>query len=276
MANSRLGLRTRLGLVRSYTEGSPGGDADAILFLTAAGITDLTITVAIQQLVIDLKSYGLWSKMKAIYPFVGGLADTHKWNLKDARDLDAAFRLSFVGGWTHSSTGALPNGTNAYADTFLNPSVVINNVNDGHLSYYSRSNTSSINAVDIGCGDTITSFNMFIKFGLNFAGACINMSDTNAFTNSNDTTGLYHANQNNTANIRKMFRNAVSIATQNVSQNTTPSLNIWIGARNNINAQFYTNRECAFASVGNGLTDTEAANLYTAVQAFQTTLGRQV
>ena len=117
---------------------------------------------------------------------------------------------------------------------------------------------------------------MFIKFGSNFAGACINMSDTNAFTNSNDTTGLYHANQNNTANIRKMFRNAVSIATQNVSQNTTPSLNIWIGARNNINAQFYTNRECAFASVGNGLTDTEAANLYTAVQAFQTTLGRQV
>lgn len=34
--------------------------------------------------------------------------------------------------------------------------------------------------------------------------------------------------------------------------------------------------ECAFASIGDGLTDTEAVNFYTAVQRFQTTLGRQV
>jgi hypothetical protein len=32
----------------------------------------------------------------------------------------------------------------------------------------------------------------------------------------------------------------------------------------------------AFSSIGDGLTDTEATNLYTAVQRFQTTLGRQV
>ena len=39
---------------------------------------------------------------------------------------------------------------------------------------------------------------------------------------------------------------------------------------------YYANKECAFSSVGNGLTDTESANLYTAVQAFQTTLSRNV
>ena len=38
----------------------------------------------------------------------------------------------------------------------------------------------------------------------------------------------------------------------------------------------YTTKQCAFASIGSGLTDTEAANFYTAVQAFQTTLGRNV
>jgi hypothetical protein len=42
------------------------------------------------------------------------------------------------------------------------------------------------------------------------------------------------------------------------------------------NPQFYSTKECAFASIGDGLTDTEAGNLYTAVQAYQTTLGRQV
>ena len=38
----------------------------------------------------------------------------------------------------------------------------------------------------------------------------------------------------------------------------------------------YGNKECAFASVGLGLSDAEAANFYTAVQAFQTTLSRNV
>jgi len=38
----------------------------------------------------------------------------------------------------------------------------------------------------------------------------------------------------------------------------------------------YSNRNIAFASIGDGITDTEASNFYTAVQAFQTTLSRQV
>ena len=54
--------------------------------------------------------------MKALYPFVGGTATSHKFNLKDPRDLDAAFRLQFNGGWTHNSNGVTPNGTNGYAD----------------------------------------------------------------------------------------------------------------------------------------------------------------
>jgi hypothetical protein len=45
---------------------------------------------------------------------------------------------------------------------------------------------------------------------------------------------------------------------------------------NGVGVQYYTDRECAFASIGDGLTDTEAANFYTAVQAYQTTLSRQV
>ncbi len=97
-------------------------DADAQAFITAASITDPTQQSAINQLVVDLKGYSIWTKMKAIYPFCGSTASQHKWNLKDPRDLDVAFRLVFSGGWTHSSTGALPNGTNAIADTKLNAS----------------------------------------------------------------------------------------------------------------------------------------------------------
>ena len=39
---------------------------------------------------------------------------------------------------------------------------------------------------------------------------------------------------------------------------------------------YYSNKECAFASIGDGLTDAEALALYNAVNAFQVTLGRNV
>jgi hypothetical protein len=38
----------------------------------------------------------------------------------------------------------------------------------------------------------------------------------------------------------------------------------------------FDNKEIAFSTIGDGLTSTELGNLNTAVQAFQTTLGRQV
>ena len=80
-------------------------DPDAQAFLNAAGITDATITTAIDTLVIQLKAIGVWNKMKAIYPFVGGTATTHKFNLKNPADTNAAFRLVFFGGVTHDNTG---------------------------------------------------------------------------------------------------------------------------------------------------------------------------
>jgi len=269
-------------LISSMKKGS-GFDADAQAFITATAITDSTQQNAINTLVLNFKSYGIWTKMKAIYPMVSDAAtsalraEQHKYNLKDPRDLNAAFRLSFVGGWTHSATGALPSGSTGFADTFLNPATVIANVNDGHLSYYSRTNSSGINQIDMGTFDGTSAFDMVIKFGGgNLAGACINMSDANVFTNATASTGLYHANQNNIANVRKMFKNGSVLATQTIAQNLQPSQSIYVGARGGVASGFFTNRQCAFASVGNGLTDTEAANFYTAVQAFQTTLSRQI
>jgi hypothetical protein len=126
--------------------------SDAQKFINATGITDATQKNAINTLVNDLKFYGLWTKLKAIYPMVGGTATAHKFNLKDPRDLNEAFRLSFIGGWTHSSTGALPNGTTAYADSFLNALTSLTN-NNYHLSHYSRTQITTGGQVDLGCGE---------------------------------------------------------------------------------------------------------------------------
>jgi hypothetical protein len=80
-------------------------------------------------------------------------------------------------------------------------------------------------------------------------------------------------------NVAKMFMNGSQIGstlTTTYAGGFTPS-SIYIGAQNNGgNAVEFGSKQCAFASIGDGLTDADALNLYTIVQAYQTALGRQV
>jgi len=253
-------------------------DADSAAFLTATGITDPTISLAICTLVTTMKADGTWDKMQAIYPMVGGTAATHKFNLKNPADTNAAFRLSFIGGWTHSSNGALPNGTNAYANTFFNPSTNAS-LNSHHISYYSRSNTNStlaageielggISSLGVGSILEIRTANI-TYFKINSANPFISAADT-------DSRAYYIGNRT-ASNIVNGWRNSTKIATGATASSALVNLNYYLGAVNiNGENKNYSRKQCAFATIGTGLSDAEAAALYTAVQVMQATLSRQV
>jgi hypothetical protein len=223
--------------------------------------------------VVDLKAYGVWTKMKALYPFVGGTASAHKFNLKDPRDLDAAFRLVFTGGSTHSSTGWLPNGTNGYADTKLNENTIMT-LNNIHISHYSRTNNTSA-VCDIGQWNNFDSGTHSIIYSSGTS-AIRNTNLAASFTAPSSTAGLF-INSRILSNEHKFYVNNALFNTINTASVSKVGRNYFLGARNNNGtAGFFSNRELAFASIGDGLTDTEAANFYTAVQAYQTTLSRNV
>ena len=249
-------------------------DSDAQAFITAAAITDATQQSAIDTLVKGLKTDGIWTKMKAIYPFVGGTASTHKWNLKDPRDLDAAFRLVFNGGWTHSSTGATPNGTNGYADTKLVPSSVITSIDNSHISFYSRTNSDS--SCDIGVANSIgtVAFQVWPKqsgfrYSRVFSGVLAEATT--------ESTSAYYLNSRLNSVSLKAYRNGTMLSNPNITSISNISNAIVLSARNDGGTiGNYSNRQTAFSTIGDGLTDTEAANLYTRVQAFQTSLNRQI
>ena len=247
-------------------------DADAQAFITAASITDSTQQSAINTLVTQLKGYGIWTKMKALYPFVGGTAAQHKFNLKDPRDLDVAYRLVFSGGWVHSSTGAKPNGTTAYADTKLNPSTVIPAFN--HLSYYSRTNVSGIQ-VEMGVYDNVSLKTQHLRLAANYQSG--NLNGSTAFTSTTDSRGFWLGSRRSTTD-KEVYKNGNSENTYTTLDPTeNPNKTIYIGARNeNAGPANFSSKESAFASIGDGLSDAEAANFYNAVQAYQTSLGRQV
>jgi hypothetical protein len=255
--------------------GLPTTDPDAQAFITAAAITDPTQQAAINTLVVDLKGYSIWSKMKAVYPFVGGTATSMKWNLKDPRDLDAAFRLTFHGGGSWDNNGYTPNGSNGWANTYLIADNTLN-ISSGHLSIYSRSNlnggydmgcvTASVGVAENSVISRWTDNKFYANYGLQ---TYPNVANT-------DSRGLFIANRNSATNTTGYKNGSKVIDTAQTSSRL--SLKIMpIGALNNDGLmQNWSNRQYAFASIGDGLTDTEAANFYTAVQAFNTTLARQV
>ena len=254
--------------------GAGSVDTDAQAFITAAGITNTTQQNAINTLVTDLKSYNIWTKMKAIYPFVGGSASSHKWNLKDPRDLDAAFRLVFNGGWTHSSTGALPNGTTGYADTKLKPNNILT-LNSNSLGYYSGSNITETNPDMCNMGSFNSVTQAFLVAKLNSRHASRTNGNELSY-NSTSMTGFNTASrQSSTVGVINV--NGVNVVT-GTANGTLPTENVWLGNLNTFNFAYngWVKNDFRFAYISDGLSNSESANFYTAVQAYQTSLGRNV
>ena len=260
-------LPTQLGLIGSFNV----YDADAQAFfdrVTAAGGTlSGTEKSAVDTLVRQMKADGTWTPMKAIYPMVGASAAACAQNLKSS-----SFTGTFTSGFTFASTGVTPNGTSSYMNTnYLLGSANGFNFNNFHFSHYSRTNSTSGVQVDMGAG-TVGGFNnLYQAIAGSYGGTLMSKQLDVLTTNS---LGFLMKTATSTTNA-KLYKNGSLTLTNTATQTTTTDINLncHIFAQNA--AQFST-RQCAFASIGDDLTDTQASNLYTAVQAFQTTLSRQV
>jgi hypothetical protein len=257
-------------------------DPDAVAFferVTAAGGTlSATEQLAIDTLVKQMKSDGIWTKMKAIYPMVGASAQACAQNLKSS-----SFTGRFNGGWTFASTGATPNGTTGYFDT--NATISSFTKTNIHFSYYSRTNSAApfqfTTEIGVGNGAVALAFyelNIRRQNG-NFSG---NLSDnfTNSFSITNlNSQGHYIVNRTS-SNVLNGWKNGSKLITNTATALfvNTPTNNILIAASKDGTSPIgnFSNRQCALASLGDGLNDTEASDFYNAVQAFQTTLSRNV
>lgn len=246
-------------------------DPDAEAFLTAAGITDATITNAINTLVLDLKDDGLWSKMTAVYPFVGGTASTHKWNLKDPRDLAAAYRLIFVGSPTHSSNGIQGNGINQYVNTFLTDNSLP--LNDAHISIYSRTDIDGL-FCDLGATTFSTGSNIFAKYNDTFYPRL--QDQNNGIVNSDSSLGLVISNRVSSTEVRAYKNNILQVIPSTNTGRSTGAFTLMALNRTDFTIGLFSPRQYSFASIGNGLSDSDMANFTTVVDTFQTTLGRNV
>lgn len=274
----RLGIGLGLGLRRASAAG--GYDADAQAFfdrvITAGGTLTTTEKNAVNQLVLDMKSAGIWTSMKAVYPMVGASAAACAQNLKSS-----SFTGTFSSGWTFASTGVTPNGTSAYFDTTLIPNTNLT-LNSASFSVYSRNDVTPTSNQSWG----VTSQGTFIPLiGTSFLSAKNVNSyvynylapDLLSSATGQNLAAMFITTRTSASNAKE-FRNTTQLAAVTTQgQTTQPTTSFTFGAfRNSTSFQDYNTFEYAFAHIGDGLTDTQASNFYTAVQAFQTTLNRQV
>jgi hypothetical protein len=239
--------------------------------IAAGGSLSTTEQNATKTLVADLKSAGIWSAMKAVYPMVGASAAACAQNLKSS-----SFTGTFSSGWTFASTGVTPNGTSAFFNTGLNAASNLAFANN-HISAYVYNNV--IGSYDMGCstdgGTVVDELSLLCRHTSNqiFYSVDAVYNCSVAMTNSQGHT-LGTMSGTNTQNIYKNGTNLRSVAS---GGSQLSSFNVYIGAINcGGTALYFSNHTYSLNSIGDALTSTQASNFYTAVQAFQTTLSRQV
>lgn len=252
---------------------------------TAQEITGRAIWTAVDGFVVALKNAfsltlgvnNLSTKIDAIYPFIGGDATKHKYNLCNPLDTDAAFRLSFSGGWTHSRTGALPNGSNAYANTHWIPSVNGSNTQQAFGAYFRNDDTSGTQ--NFGVISTGTNYRTHWLLTAVTQVIIGNASDINGYTASPTTRFMFARRETQT--MLEAYRDGTSLGTNTGSGGASTSTHKFYFAARNVDGtstQRYCLQEHALGIITGAaaITNTQAGAIRTAVDNLQAALFRNV
>lgn len=229
-------------------------------FFVRAGITNAAQKAAVNRLVLGLKSANLWTKTVVIYPFVGGSASQHSFNLKSS-----FFQITWNGTVTHNAAGVTGNGTTGYGDINGAENAILGGATNLHLSAY----ISTQPAADAAARVTISGGNAYMfryrdsipTNSMNFFITGSGIAFTTGFTGVSQTaTGIITMQSNATQSTASGTDITLGATSINILRNTT--------------AAQYSDLTHSFISAGSGLSSGDMTNLRSLVQTFETDLGR--
>ena len=259
-------------ILPSYT-----GDFVAALLALEGIVLSSGIIAALSALEAELTAATLLNYLspssniiKVLYPYVGGVAASHKYNFLDPRDLDAAYRITWSGGVTHNANGITGNGVNGTGDTHWVPSSQIAD----ELSFSSYNRTGGNDA-----GADIVAYN---NSGTSIADIFSKWTDSKTYYSANATaeddtsgltpTGLLLSTSVGTTS-QRLDRNGANVdsAAKTLGK---PNRSFRILGMSGIG---FSSRNLALNHISDVELDaTQSTAFYTAVQNFQTALSRQV
>jgi hypothetical protein len=207
--------------------------------------------------------------MQAIYPFVGGTTDSHKYNLMNPVNSDAAFRLTYFNGPTHDTLGMKGDGVDAYANTSYNPSVDGSQDNVSHFIYIT-SGSSSNSMAESGTFGGGGGMSIYSNFSDNFQ---LRTNDNNVTVRSNTTTeGFFGGSR--TGSTQVYTKQNTTGTTVNVTS-TTPNAADYVYLAVRFGSPLaFSDCTLGFGWLGTGLSNSQVDTLETLINTFQTALGR--
>lgn len=253
-------------------------DADAVAFLNAVGGTNSIQQSAINTFVVQMKAKNLWSKMYAIYPFIGLSAAQDKWNLKDPRDLDAAFRLTFNGASPNFNFYGIdwPSINTVNANTHFN----LRNFDKNNIGFTAYIGKDTIYGTILGAFDGSTSLIMrelggrFVNLQLiNYSAPTLAVPQPifDFFNSHGSLTG------NRTSSTKlAFFHNGIKFGSDitNTETANAPNANIFLNNITINQSGYQGNSRMQFVAIHQGLSDSETGAFDTLVNNLQLALHR--
>jgi hypothetical protein len=227
-------------------------------YKNATGITDVTQLDAFNTFENGLTTYGLTSKLIALYFFRNTSSAVCSFNFMNT----ALYQQSFSSGWTFTNTYAQGNGL-AYSDTGILPSSVLslNNTSVGYSSYTGGTHGG------FPLGATAGSRIEFYLDGGMYSS--VNSSNELLYAPPSYLGRFLISRQSSTG--FAIYKDGVLGATFTDNSTSLPTTNLFIGARSilgNLPSNYSRNRYQDVV-IANGLSATEAGNLNTLLTTLQ-------
>jgi hypothetical protein len=252
---------------------------DAVL--AAGGTLSSTQQTAISTFYNSLESNGIYSKIHAIWPFLGSTAAS---NAIEFKDPGGSFDLTFNGTWSHSATGSYATDTSGnFADTGFDPSLYNSTTN---FSWGIMVVSASVTPGFSGIGNTSNNY-ILMGQGSTAPGTSRNNYMWNGAESDDWSSDEYEigvltiVNRSNSNTwTRNFFQNGVGTLNQASFTNTLTSYsaNLYLNA---INGDYGLARNTMsglwlFSYTGESLTNTNLQNLADAVNTLQIAFNRNL
>lgn len=263
-------------------------------FLAASGITGSTYINALQDFETGMTTYGLTSKMKLVYPLLGGAIATVKWNFMDPANTDAAGRL-VVSGSVNIATNGI-SGSNADTGVFagLNTNISPNDLYTAYGDYNNHHSVWCVNnpsqysggtpilyPAEIGANDQAgAQYYTNLRYYVSNTSKTLNLAEAGTrfvtwTTSPTQTTGFWCSTRSSSTDLYYYHNLSGTIQSQTATGTETNTMS---GFTNNITlctvGTASSNRQIGFVTVGSKLTSGNVTDLYTIVSAFAGAVGR--
>ena len=252
-------------------------DPDAVIFFSAAAISDTTQKGAVDYLAKATKAAGLWPKITAMYPLTGGNSNANALNLRGPTSNNIVYTATGV---THNANGITGDGSTGYGVSAYIASGATDYSNQ-HVIVYCRTTLPSPDQcrfVSVATAGGAT------RMGVYRSGTVVAIDgpqNANAGASSLAVSsdfrgfiGLSRLDKDNCYALSASLTNSFSVPAVNAPQ----TLGYGILCRNYAGTGItsHSDANLAFVSLGYGLTATELQVYRAIVNQYELLLGRNV